>query len=237
MGIHAEKTEIFNGKKRLDDMTSIALIGSSQLSERLIYYFEETGFGTVAGMFDDYLAPDTIVYDRPILGKVSDVPERFRDGAFDRMAVAIGYKHLPYRKKVYEFISGQGIPVVTFVHPSSFVDTSATINPGAIILTCCTVEMRATVGENVLLSSRSFVSHHVRVGAHTYCGPAIHLAGNSVIGECCFLGINTTVSDHVTVSDNVVCAAGSVIMKDVPPRVMVAGVPAQIKKQLSGEQP
>ncbi len=214
-------------------MKTIALIGSSQLAERLIYYFEETGFGNVAGMFDDFKEPGTLAYGKPILGKTGDMPKLYRKSAFDSAVIAVGYSHMAFRKQMYERITGEEIPVVTFIHPSSYIEKSATIGKGSIVLTCCTIDMHSEIGENVLLSSRSFISHHVRVGSHTYCGPSINLAGNSSIGDCCFLGVNSTVIDHVAVADYSICAAGAVVTKDVPAHVMVAGVPAQIKKRLN----
>ena len=41
-------------------MEKIAIIGSTELAYQLIYYFENTGFGTVAGMFDDFESEGTI---------------------------------------------------------------------------------------------------------------------------------------------------------------------------------
>jgi sugar O-acyltransferase (sialic acid O-acetyltransferase NeuD family) len=174
-----------------------------------------------------------VKYDRPILGKTADIPTHFKRQAFDAVAVAVGYKNRRFRKEVYQYLKRHGIPVATFVHPSSYVDASAVLQEGSVVLVDCTIDMKAMVGENVLLSSRCFVSHHVRIGAHTFCGPAVNLAGHTEVGECCFLGVNTTSVDHVRMGENVQTAAGSVLTKDVPDHVMVAGVPAVVKKNLS----
>ena len=104
------------------------------------------------------------------------------------------------------------------------------------MLVDCTIDMHARIGENVLLSSRAFVSHHVKIGAHAFCGPAVNLAGNAEIGECCFLGINTTCIDGVSVGRNVLTAAGAVVTKDVPDDSLIAGVPAVVKKTLSFDE-
>jgi UDP-perosamine 4-acetyltransferase len=113
------------------------------------------------------------------------------------------------------------------------VEASAVLKEGSIVLVACTIDMNAQVGENVLLSSRCFASHHVKIGAHTFCGPAVNLAGNTEVGECCFLGINTTSIDGIRIGMNVQTAAGSVLTKDVPDDVLVGGVPATVKKNLS----
>lgn len=47
-----------------------------------------------------------------------------------------------------------------------------------------------------------------------------------------WLGGNCTVLPGVTISDNSIIAAGAVMSADVPPNVVVGGVPARVLKQL-----
>ena len=217
-------------------MQRIAMVGSGELSDRLTYYFEDTGFGRVVGSFDDFERAGTVKNGRPLLGKTEEIPAAFKKGAFDAVAIGIGYKHRRFRKEIYETLKSRGVPVATFVHPSSHVEKSALLQEGSIVLVDCTIDMHALIGENVIVSSRSFVSHHVKIGAHTFCGPAVNLAGNTEIGECCFLGINTTCIDGVRVGRNVQTAAGAVVTKDVPDDSLIAGVPAVVKKTLSFDE-
>jgi acetyltransferase-like isoleucine patch superfamily enzyme len=51
------------------------------------------------------------------------------------------------------------------------------------------------------------------------------------IGNRVWIGMNATVLKGVTIGDGAVIAAGSVVIEDVPPRTLVAGVPAKVKKQ------
>lgn len=53
-----------------------------------------------------------------------------------------------------------------------------------------------------------------------------------VIGDNVWIGANVTILPGITIGDYVVVAAGSVVTKDVPSGVLVAGVPAVVKKQL-----
>ena len=49
-----------------------------------------------------------------------------------------------------------------------------------------------------------------------------------VIGDRVFIGANAVVNMGVTIGDESVIGAGAVVTKDVPPRSVVAGVPARI---------
>lgn len=51
------------------------------------------------------------------------------------------------------------------------------------------------------------------------------------IGKRCWVGANAIILPGVTIGDNCVVAAGSVVTKDVPSNCTVAGVPARIIKK------
>lgn len=48
------------------------------------------------------------------------------------------------------------------------------------------------------------------------------------IGRRCFIGARSVILPGITIGDESVVAAGSVVTKDVPPRSIVAGNPAQV---------
>lgn len=213
-------------------MKKIAFAGSTELARRLIYYLKESEYGQITGMFDDFEQEGSIKHGHPIIGKLSDIPAYYAAGGFDEIFVAVGYNNMEFRKAVFVSLQEQAIPIGTFIHPSAYVAESATIGKGCIVLINCIVEMNSVLHENIFLASSCFVSHDVSIGPHTYCAPSISLAGNSTIGEGCFIGISTTSINGVSLGSNVQTAAGSVVTKDIPENVLIAGVPAVIKKNL-----
>jgi acetyltransferase-like isoleucine patch superfamily enzyme len=48
------------------------------------------------------------------------------------------------------------------------------------------------------------------------------------IGKHCFIGARSIILPGLTIGDESIVAAGSVVTKDVPPRSIVAGNPAQV---------
>ena len=53
-----------------------------------------------------------------------------------------------------------------------------------------------------------------------------------VIGRNAWLGANVTVLAGVTIGENAIVAAGSVVTKDVPDNMIVAGTPARILREI-----
>ncbi|MDA9225510.1 sugar O-acetyltransferase [Flavobacteriaceae bacterium] len=61
---------------------------------------------------------------------------------------------------------------------------------------------------------------------HSLVPKHIHIKKNA------WIGANATILHGVTIGQNAVIAAGSVVTKDVPDNVVVGGIPAQILKEL-----
>ena len=55
--------------------------------------------------------------------------------------------------------------------------------------------------------------------------------GCPTIGDNVFIGNNSCILGNVKIGNNVVIAAGAVVVHDVPDNVTVAGIPAKIIKE------
>lgn len=54
-----------------------------------------------------------------------------------------------------------------------------------------------------------------------------------VIGNNVWVASNVTICGGVTIGDNAIIASGAVVTKDVPPNVLVGGVPAKVIRELN----
>ena len=57
-----------------------------------------------------------------------------------------------------------------------------------------------------------------------------HVAGSIVVGDDVWIGSNVVVTSNVEIGSHSIVAAGAVVTANVPPRSVVAGVPARIIK-------
>jgi len=85
------------------------------------------------------------------------------------------------------------------------------------------------------------VTIHVFANSPTIIGDGVTVGHNSVlegcqIGDGAVIGMQATILPYVKVGRRVMVAAGSVLAErfEAPDEVLVAGVPAEIKKTLSG---
>jgi acetyltransferase-like isoleucine patch superfamily enzyme len=80
----------------------------------------------------------------------------------------------------------------------------------------------------------------IHIGAHTYVAFDVAILAHDMtrglylhtrIGRCCFIGGGSIILPGVQIGDESIVGAGSVVTKDVPPRCIVAGNPAQIIRE------
>ena len=58
--------------------------------------------------------------------------------------------------------------------------------------------------------------------------PDLQVFGKIEIKDNCNIGVNSIILPNVTIGENSMIGAGSIVTKDVPPNSIVAGVPAKV---------
>lgn len=89
------------------------------------------------------------------------------------------------------------------------------------------IGQRVTIAEGVLLYTHDGVSRVFRAGLPN-SSPWGNLFGTVRILDNCFIGANSIIMPGVQIGPDSIVGAGSVVTHDVPPQMVVAGVPAQI---------
>ena len=74
----------------------------------------------------------------------------------------------------------------------------------------------------------------VTIGRHVTIGHRAVVHG-ATLKEGCLIGIGAIVLNGVTVGEGALVAAGAVVTRDVPPCTLVAGIPAQVKREFNEE--
>jgi gamma-carbonic anhydrase len=137
------------------------------------------------------------------------------------------------------------------IHPTAFVEESAQVVGDVEIGAESSVWFNAVVRGDVF---------HIRIGDRTNVqdGTVIHVTngthatiledevtvGHNVtlhgcrVGRGCLVGMGSIVMDGVEVGERSLVAAGALVSPGtiIPPRSLVLGVPAKVKRELTGEE-
>lgn len=125
------------------------------------------------------------------------------------LVLAIGYKHLEARRRIFEAARAAGYRFPALVHPAAHVHASAQVGEGAVVMARAIVDRQASVGEACVLWPGVNVSHDSRIGANTFASPSAVVCGFVTVGRDCFLGAGSVIADHRAVPDGSFVKAGS----------------------------
>ncbi len=139
------------------------------------------------------------------------------------------------------------IPVVdpsAYVHPSAVLIGDVIIGPDCYIGPCAclrgdfgrlVVERGANIQDTCVMHGFPGTDTIIEEDGHIGHGAVIH---GCRIGRNAMIGMNTVIMDEVVVGESAIVAASAFVKAgtQIPPRVLVAGVPGKIIRELSDKE-
>ncbi len=92
------------------------------------------------------------------------------------------------------------------------------------------------IGRGTKIDNLVSIAHNVRVGEYCLIAAQTGIAGSAVVGNRVVFGGQVGVRDNITIGDGVVAGARAAIHHDLPPGVVVLGMPALERRQALREQ-
>jgi sugar O-acyltransferase (sialic acid O-acetyltransferase NeuD family) len=172
--------------------------------------------------------PDAVIDDSPHVSELLGVPAiRPQDVDFKsgfRFVIAIG--DCGTRREKFEMLRRFGGEPKTVIHPRAYVSESAQIGVGSVVLAQSSIDPSVIIGENVLVNLGAVIGHDCIVESHAHVSGNVGLSGGTHVGEGAWVGINSCTVQFSKIGAWSVIGAGSVVCRDIPPRVIAKGNPA-----------
>jgi sugar O-acyltransferase (sialic acid O-acetyltransferase NeuD family) len=203
----------------------VAFLGSGEMARHAAFYMVEDNQFEIAGYYDDFTPVGEIVNGYTVLGTLDEVETGYKSGIFDELMNTIGYTRFEYRKELFERFDKK-VPFATFIHSSCIVASNAKVGKGVLVFPKSILYFDAVVEDNVFIQINSYVTDSI-VRRHTLLSGTVSIAGRSDVGECCFLGIGTTVSNDIKICNNVITGASTTVVKNITEPGLYVGSPAR----------
>ncbi len=143
------------------------------------------------------------------------------------------------------------------VRLSKFINMyGCTVGDGTKIGAFVEVQKNAFIGKNCKISSHTFICEGVTIEDNVFIGHGVTFINDSfprattgdgklqteadwkveptLVKKGASIGSGSTILANVTIGENAIIGAGSVVTKDVPPYAIVAGNPAKVKRKVKG---
>jgi UDP-2-acetamido-3-amino-2,3-dideoxy-glucuronate N-acetyltransferase len=140
--------------------------------------------------------------------------------------------------RIFNFVNAYGCSIGDNSKIGAFVE----IQKGAFIGKNCKISSHSFICEGVHIEDNVFVGHGVMFTNDLF-PRATNVDGSAqteadwkvietIVKKGASIGSNATILCGITIGENALIGAGSVVTKNVPPNTVVAGVPAKIIKSI-----
>ena len=125
------------------------------------------------------------------------------------------------------------------IEPGAIIREQVQIGDNAVIMMGAVINIGAVIGEGTMIDMGAVLGGRAMVGKRCHIGAGAVLAGvveppsatPVVVEDNVLIGANAVVIEGVRIGEGSVVAAGSVVIEDVAPGMVVAGVPARVVKK------
>jgi sugar O-acyltransferase (sialic acid O-acetyltransferase NeuD family) len=216
-------------------MAKLVIFGAGDIARLAHYYFtRDSEHEVVAFTVDRQYRKDNSFLDLPLIN-FDDVSARYPADAHD-MFVALSYAKMNRtRASKYFEAKALGYKLVSYVSSRCSYLTDNPVGENCFILEDNTVQPFVKIGNNVTLWSGNHIGHDSVIDDHCFLASHIVVSGYVHIREYCFVGVNATLRNSITIAPETLIGAGAIIMKDTVPKGVYLPRRAELFEKKSDE--
>ena len=165
----------------------------------------------------------------PVIGTSEDMHKFILD---EDTYILVVFKTMRKEREMWEKLLKLNIPrekLINVIHPSARIPWGyCSIGNGIMMAPNVQLSPDTTISDNCILLGNSFIGHdstlerYVSVANNASVGARVH------VGKAVHIGSNATIREGVTIGDFSLVGIGSVVLDDILPETIVAGVPARV---------
>ena len=206
------------------------IIGAGTYGEVYLAYLQEAGVDIVGFLDDNPKLENSDVRGVPVLGKIDLLQTLQNTHSIEAVYCPIGNNKL--RASLLQNANLLGYQTPNFIHPSVHISPDVNIaNEGVYILPKTIIMPWSKIDKYVMMSVGSIVSHHSHLEEGCFLSFGVNFGASIIAHKYAYCGINSTIMTGIKeLGEDCLIGAGAVVIRDVEPRAIVAGVPAKVIK-------
>lgn len=214
-------------------MAKVIIFGIQDYAELAHYYLtNDSGHDVVAFSVNEaYLPAGGTFCGLPVV-PFENIEEKYPTDKFSFFAPMSPKKMNTLREKVYNDIKAKGYTLISYISSKATVFNNK-IGDNCFILEDNTLQPFTDIGNNVVLWSGNHIGHHGKIEDHVTFTSHVVLSGHCLVKKFCFLGVNATVRDGVTLAEGTLVAMDASITRNTEEWGVYKGSPAKKGEILS----
>jgi sugar O-acyltransferase (sialic acid O-acetyltransferase NeuD family) len=218
-------------------MSKIVIFGTGDIGRLAHYYFTRDSEHEVVGFTVDrkYREGETYL-DLPVVD-FEEVAKQYPPEEF-RMFVAVSYIGMNrVRAEKFARAREMGYRMESYVSSRCSYLSEHSVGENCFILEDNTIQPFVKIGENVTLWSGNHIGHDAVIEDHVFITSHVVVSGYVRIQPYCFIGVNATLRNSITIAPATLIGGGSVIMKDTVEKGVYVPARAELIAKSSDEVP
>ncbi len=183
-----------------------------------------------------------VIDDTPGLASpFADVPIYQGDEGFRRwlaengtdgtgFCIAIGNPYGRVRLSLHDRLVSEGLEPTTLAHATAWIEPNATIGIGSQLMAGAFVGAEARLGRQCIVNTNASVDHEDILEDGVEIAPGATLCGLVHVETNGWVCAGATVLPRIRIGADAIIGAGAVVHRDVAPKSVMVGVPAQLKR-------
>jgi len=195
-------------------MSKIVIFGAGDIARLAHYYFTRDSEHQVVAFAVDqaYREADQFLglplVDFELIGSVYPSSQY-------KMFIAMSYAKMnKVRAEKYFRAKEMGYELISYVSSKCSFLSDHPIGDNCFILEDNTIQPFVQIGSNVTLWSGNHIGHDSIIEDHCFLASHIVVSGHVHIKSNCFIGVNATLRNSITIAQETLIGAGAIIMKD-----------------------
>ena len=205
---------------------NLILIGGGGHCKSVIDVAESAGYNII-GILD---IPENIgksVLDYKVIGTDDDIPQ-FADKA--EFIITVGFiKNPDIRMRIFDKVREAGGKLATVISSTAHVSRYASIGEGTVVMHQAVVNAGARIGENCIINTFCNIEHDAVIGDQCHISTGTMVNGDCKVGKMCFIGSQSVLANGISICDDVIVGAGSLVRKNILKPGIYSGNPAILK--------
>ncbi|MEV4711097.1 NeuD/PglB/VioB family sugar acetyltransferase [Micromonospora sp. NPDC049374] len=141
--------------------------------------------------------------------------------------VTLGLGDPTIRRTVDTRIDALGLPAASLVHPDATVGANLNAAEGLVVFAGARITTNVTAGRHLHVNQNATLAHDCVVSDHVSLHPLAAVSGDCRLGTAALIGAGAVVLPRLHIGAGATVGAGACVVRDVPPNVVVKGVPAR----------
>ena len=211
-------------------MKEILIFGSESHSRIILSEIIQIKGYRVIGFIDENLKKETIIetYKNKkykVVSNIKGINKLLNKNTFG--IIGIGSNFL--RKKVAEKVNKiyKNFNWTTIISKNSTINGNVRIGKGSLIVSGSVINTGTKIGEHCLINTSSSIDHDNIFENYSSTGPNVTTGGNVELGQCSHLGIGSTVKNQISIGDNTIIGAQSMVLKNCNKNSVYYGIPVK----------